>query len=551
LHSADLAAKPQILLVEDSPLTAKAVADLMRQSGYATETVASGEEAVRLISSGFPAGLILMDIALAGKMDGIDAARQIAECRDVPVVFLTASTSPEIAERIKNVSAYGFVLKGAHQTALLSAVELALKLHAAKTQAAMFEQLFENMLSELYIFHPDSLKFAAVNRAARKNLGYSSEELAAMTVPDIKPEFSASRLRELIASLRRDGQAQVTFETVHRRKDGSRYPVEVRLELFNYRGDRFCLATVTDLTEKKRLEEEKMRQEALCRLMIEGIPHPCWLISRERRILAQNKAAAALVGPQVGNYCWQAIHGGKYLPDLYRQALEQTGRPLPGTQCYFCRSDAAMARQEAENSEVAAEEAVWDTWWIPLNENIYLHYVNDITKYKKAEEELYSLSQTDCLTGAYNRRYCLQQLTEETERSRRTGNAFSLIMLDIDRFKDVNDRFGHNAGDLVLKSMADHVRNRIRRTDTFARWGGEEFVILLPDTPPGKAAVLAESLRETISRMEVPGVGKVTASFGVAAWRPQDTVDTLVQRADSAMYAAKAAGRNAVRQEEP
>jgi len=163
------------------------------------------------------------------------------------------------------------------------------------------------------------------------------------------------------------------------------------------------------------------------------------------------------------------------------------------------------------------------------------------------EEELRCLSVTDCLTNCYNRRYFVQKLEEEIERTRRTGSGFSLVMLDIDRFKSINDRFGHNAGDLVLKGIAETINNRIRKIDCLARWGGEEFVILLPDTPVDKAAVLAEELRESISKMDIPGVDRVAASFGVAGYCPGDTVDTLVNKADNMMYEAKAAGRNCVR----
>jgi diguanylate cyclase (GGDEF)-like protein len=163
------------------------------------------------------------------------------------------------------------------------------------------------------------------------------------------------------------------------------------------------------------------------------------------------------------------------------------------------------------------------------------------------EEELRHLSVTDVLTNAYNRRYFTHKLEEEIERSKRADRKFSLIMLDIDCFKSINDRFGHNAGDLVLKSMAELIKNRIRKIDTLARWGGEEFIILLPDTTVKNAACLAEELRESISRMDIPGVGSVTASFGVAGYCPEDTIDTLVNKADNMMYEAKAAGRNCVR----
>jgi diguanylate cyclase (GGDEF)-like protein len=322
--------------------------------------------------------------------------------------------------------------------------------------------------------------------------------------------------------------------------------VEINLQLFDYGGEKLCLALVADLTERKQLEEEKRCKEEQCRLMLEGIPSPAWLVSRERRILAQNKAAE-MVGTKVGGYCWGSIHGTASLTDEYKISLEKTGSPLPGTRCYFCCGDEALDRNEPINSEVELAGTIWDTWWIPLGEGVYLHYANDVTRYKKMEEELRCLSVTDCLTNSYNRRYFTKKLEEETERARRTGSKFSLIMLDIDRFKSINDRFGHNAGDSVLKSMAELIKNRIRKIDTLARWGGEEFVILLPDTTVKNAVRLAEELRESISRMDIPGVGRVTASFGVAGYCPGDTIDTLIQRADNYMYEAKAAGRDSVR----
>ncbi|NSW92300.1 MAG: diguanylate cyclase [Firmicutes bacterium] len=541
------AKKKKILLVEDNRLTAMVAAEFLLSNGYEVETVATGEEAVHKISGGFPPDLVLMDIELAGEMDGIDAARRIMKSRDIPVVFLTANTSGEIIDKIKKVKAYGFVLKDTDKAALLSTVEMALKLHEANTHAGMFERLFENSLNELYIFHPKALKFVAVNRAARKNLGYTIEELNTMTPLDLKPELDLQSFRELLVPLVSGEQEQVLFKTVHRRKDGSLYPVEINLQLFDYGGEKLCMALVADLTEIKQLEEEKRRKEELCRLMLQGIPSPAWLVSRERRILAQNKAAASLFGSKVGDYCWERVLGGGNLPDEYREVFEKNGSPLPGTKCYFCRGDEALDRNEPINSEVELAGNIWDTWWIPLGEDVYLHYATDVTKHKRMEKELRCLSVTDCLTNCYNRRFFMQKLEEEIERAKRNGNKFSLIMLDIDRFKRINDRFGHNAGDEVLKSMAELVKNRIRKIDIFARWGGEEFVLLLPDTPVENAARLAEELRESLSRMDIQGVGRVTASFGVAGYCPGDSVDSLVNKADNMMYEAKAAGRNCVR----
>jgi hypothetical protein len=181
---------------------------------------------------------------------------------------------------------------------------------------------------------------------------------------------------------------------------------------------------IDDITEKKQLEEEEGAKKKGS-ADAGGHSSPAWLVSRERRILAQNKAAASLFGIKNGDYCWEGVHGGEYLPDEYREAFEKNGTPLPGTKCYFCRGDEALDMNEPLNSEVELAGNIWDTWWIPLGEDVYLHYAADVTRYKKMEEELRILSVTDCLTNSYNRRFFIQKLEEEIERTRRTAVVFS------------------------------------------------------------------------------------------------------------------------------
>ncbi|PMP86786.1 MAG: diguanylate cyclase, partial [Thermodesulfobium narugense] len=131
-----------------------------------------------------------------------------------------------------------------------------------------------------------------------------------------------------------------------------------------------------------------------------------------------------------------------------------------------------------------------------------------------------------------------------------TSSKFSVIMLDIDNFKSINDKFGHNAGDLVLKSLSETIKDRIRKIDIFARWGGEEFVILLPETTPQKASILAEEIRVRLSNLKIEDINGITVSCGIAGYRQGDSVDSLIERADNLMYEAKAVGKNCVRYEE-
>lgn len=164
----------------------------------------------------------------------------------------------------------------------------------------------------------------------------------------------------------------------------------------------------------------------------------------------------------------------------------------------------------------------------------------------QANLELKRLATTDPLTGTHNRRVLENAVEQEVDRLQRYGEPFSLLLLDIDHFKAINDRFGHHAGDKVLVDLSRCVSDKLRTIDVLARWGGEEFAVLLPHTEIEQACHVAEKLRLQIESLTFPDVGQVTASIGVAQCRSDETMVDLFKRTDQALYAAKAAGRNRV-----
>ncbi len=166
-------------------------------------------------------------------------------------------------------------------------------------------------------------------------------------------------------------------------------------------------------------------------------------------------------------------------------------------------------------------------------------------------DQLQQLSTRDHLTGAFNRRWFSSLSEKALARARRQRSPLAIIIADIDHFKTINDRFGHDTGDTVLVEFVRRLEERIRTDDCLVRWGGEEFLILCQDTDLTGALELAERLRQAIAETPLHSqTGTITASFGVAEYRPeQDSEASLMQRADAALYAAKAAGRNRVQGE--
>jgi diguanylate cyclase (GGDEF)-like protein len=165
---------------------------------------------------------------------------------------------------------------------------------------------------------------------------------------------------------------------------------------------------------------------------------------------------------------------------------------------------------------------------------------------KRSEEEIQRLATTDALTGIANRRKFYEILDKELSRAQRYGTPFSLIMYDLDHFKQVNDAHGHAVGDEVLKGGVDIVRRNIRAADILARWGGEEFMILTPETAVRAAENMAEKLRAEFEAHRFATAGTVTASFGVTQFETSDDVLSLTKKVDEALYRAKAHGRNRV-----
>ncbi|MAM89757.1 MAG: hypothetical protein CME36_20855 [unclassified Hahellaceae] len=169
------------------------------------------------------------------------------------------------------------------------------------------------------------------------------------------------------------------------------------------------------------------------------------------------------------------------------------------------------------------------------------------TELAEALEKIGELASRDSLTGVFNRRHLLDVLSKEANRRKRSTGPFSLCIMDVDHFKKVNDEFGHKAGDDVLREVALVTSRDLRGIDCFGRYGGEEFLLILPQTPLEGARIKAERVRQGIENLRFPDIGpdfRITVSIGLAEHRDSEDVDATIHRADMALYRAKHEGRN-------
>ncbi len=191
---------------------------------------------------------------------------------------------------------------------------------------------------------------------------------------------------------------------------------------------------------------------------------------------------------------------------------------------------------------------------IDSNHEIHTHIIDaqeTVKRLQRKMEEVADMATIDELTGLYNRRALFSRLAEEHSRSKRYGQGFSLLLIDIDDFKNVNDKHGHQVGDGILKGLGAFLRQNLRDSDFPSRYGGEEFLCLLPSTDVDQAVQVGNKIRQLLSQSILSNKKKdvslqITVSIGIAAFTPEDDIDTLIKRADDALYLAKRQGKNRV-----
>ena len=303
---------------------------------------------------------------------------------------------------------------------------------------------------------------------------------------------------------------------------------------------------LADITELHEAETRLMNSEKRSRLLAENAWEVIWTMDLDGKITYVSPAVERMRGitpEEAMRQSLDEIHppeSAASVADYYRQvfaAIEAGAEPpmFRGENEYYRKDGSIMTGELQVIPHLDGSGKVIEL----------IGVTRDISERKVFEAELRNLAVTDTLTGVWNRRHGTELLAADLS-ARRPGQALSLLMLDIDHFKTINDTFGHQAGDHVLIEIASRLRRSLRGSDMVARWGGEEFVVLLRDCALPDALRLAEDIRAAIAELPFGAMGSLTVSVGVAEAHAGEDLTTWLERADQALYRAKRSGRNEV-----
>lgn len=402
-------------------------------------------------------------------------------------------------------------------------------------------RILENSSNEIYIFNADSLKFVQVNKGARDNLGYSMQELAKLTPPDIKPQFTKQAFQKLLEPLYSGQQNMLTFTTEHQRKDGSLYPVEVVLQLSRQESPQVFVTTIRDISERIKAEQALRDSEQYNRMLFEESTIGLVLCRMNGDLVDANPAFTAILGRTIQET--QKLNYWDITPEKYAameqqqlKSLEQTGQYGPYEKEYIHKDGHLVpVRLTGRILEKQEERFIWSS-------------VENISEHKRARARIEHMAFHDTLTDLPNRELLRDRVEHAINIARRDHTSLGILFLDIDRFKAINDSLGHDVGDQLLHQTAHRLNTVVREIDTVARFGGDEFIVVM-EKVANKAdiEVLARKITE---HMEEPFYIDsrelfVTTSIGISVF-PENSLEfeELISQADIAMYQAKESGRN-------
>jgi diguanylate cyclase (GGDEF)-like protein/PAS domain S-box-containing protein len=538
----------RLLILEDRPDDAELMLHALRRGGFQPSWQRVDTEADYAQALEAPLDLILADFNLP-QFDAIQALNLLRSRQlDLPFIIVSGSVGEETAAAAMRSGAHDYVLKG-NLARLAPAVERELRMHAERAAArAAQEEYIESVqrLASIVKSSVDAIisidldgRVVSWNPAAERLYGYSAAEALGRHISFMVPEEARDELGGLLQRIQA-GEPIERVETVRRRKNGTL--VEISTSVFPTLDERGAVVAITgmsrDLSARKRSEQALRASEERNRRIVETAFEGVWVIDADDRTTFVNQRLADMLGYRVDEMVGRPV--SDFLDPQTRKAFaENLGRRRTGSQAphefKFLRKDGSelWTLLEASASVDAAGRYSGS-----------LAMLTDVTERRRAEDAFQHQRVHDALTGLPNRVLLMEQLENGLRVPSEQAPPLSLLILDLDHFKEVNETFGHGAGDLLLGQVGPRLQDVLPGAALLARLGGDEFAVLLPDADQAGAAAAGARVLEAMDRpFEIEGqLLDMAASIGTSTYPADaDRAETLIRRADIALFIAKRA----------
>jgi len=552
-----------LLIADDDRFIRRSLARMLERNGMFEISEAEDRDTVFSSISESKPDCILMDYFMSD-ITGLELMRMLkAEGIAAPVIMLTGQGDDATAAAILKAGAYDYIPKKRlseqdFSETLTTMITSAISRHEAVQESdraqialqlseARYRGLIENSPILITRFFPEDYTISFINDYFCKYFNVERFELLGENVLNLIPKSNhENSIKNINGITGENSVARFEIKTI--------VHGELRWQLWTVQGIFHEDGTIAeyqamgeDITSLKQTQKQLMEQKRYLQSILDSQDNMIVVADREK-IHEVNISFLQFFG------FYSPDDMSNNLNRISEMTVEIEGCLKPGEAksmwlgALDSDEGSGQYRLVAFRQEGSENPRFFSVTFRPLSieSDLYVLEFSDVTALEERSREFETRANYDALTKIFNRRRFLELLDRGIDSAKRLHNDLSIVFFDIDHFKKINDTYGHNTGDDVLRGLASLVSGAIRRTDIFARWGGEEFLVLLEATGLENAARMAEKLRKTIMEHEFPEVKQVTCSFGVTSYAPGENGETFISRADSALYRAKESGRNRV-----
>lgn len=552
-----------LLIVDDDRFILRSMTRMLRRFEALKIFEAENSSSVFDVTGNNEIDCILMDFYMEG-ITGLELMQMLADKQiTIPVIMLTGQGDEELATAIMKAGAFDYISKKRlseqdFADTLMQMVTNAISskehkdeenrsLLALELSEARYRGLIENSPIIIVRFFPEEYMVSFVNDFFCLYFSVERFSVLGENILNLMPKSNHESFKKVVQEISQENSV-ASFEIKTKSEVGIKWQMWTIQGIFDSEGktaEYQCMGA--DITDLKKTQMQLMDQKRYLQSILD---------SQDNMIIVADRNKVYEV-----NISFLQFFGFYSTDDMQKNfdriadlTLEMEGymKPEDSKTMWLENVTADMAdgqyRLIAFRQEGSETIHYFSMKFRPLSieSDMFVVEFSDVTALEERSKEFENRANYDALTHIYNRRRFLELLDRGIENSKRLNHDLSLVFFDIDHFKKINDTYGHNIGDEVLKSLTALASQTIRSSDVFARWGGEEFLILIESTTLENAAKMAEKLRKVIMEHEFPEVKTVTCSFGVASYHPDETGESFIGRADSALYRAKESGRNRV-----